>query len=165
MSETQIRGISICPVTDSEISLLLTLIKELAEYERMADEVVATPEILRESLLGPRPAAEAVIAYVADEPVGYAIYFHNFSTFLGRSGLYIEDIYVRPTARSKGIGKALMIYLARIARERNCLRIDWVVLNWNQLAIDFYEQLGANAIDEWTAFRLSGAALQKLSEQ
>jgi len=142
--------------------LLLDLIRELAEYERLADEVEATPGDMAESLFGGGAVAEAVIAEWAGEPVGFALFFRNFSTFVGRPGLYLEDLYVRESERGKGIGKALLLHLAGIARERNYGRMEWSVLNWNQPAIDFYHSLGAKPMDEWTVFRLDEKALADL---
>jgi len=152
------------PVTPGDVPLLLIFIKELAEYERLADQVVATEDVLRESLFGERPAAEALIAYLADQPVAFAIWFYNFSSFLGRPGLYIEDIYVRPHARGQGVGRAVLAYLACLARQRNCGRVEWLVLDWNTPAIDFYKGLGARPMDGWTVFGLTGADLQRLAD-
>jgi GNAT superfamily N-acetyltransferase len=151
------------PAVRSDVPLILELIKELAEYERLAHEVEATEEILRETLFGTRPYAEVVIARYDNAPVGYALYFHSFSTFVGRPGLYLEDVYVRPTMRGKGIGKALLIYLARLAVDRKCGRFEWSVLNWNEPSIRFYESLGAQPMNEWTVFRLAGDRLRRLA--
>ena len=153
------------PVTPGDVPLLLTFIKELADYERLADEVVATEDVLRESLFGEQPAAEALIAYLSDEPVAFAIWFYNFSSFLGRPGLYIEDIYVRPHARGQGVGQAVLAYLARLARQHNCGRMEWLVLDWNTPAIDFYKGLGAGPMDGWTVFSLTGADLERLADK
>ncbi|UCG31766.1 MAG: GNAT family N-acetyltransferase [Phycisphaerales bacterium] len=152
------------PVSESDVPLLLTLIKELAKYERLADKVEATEVVLRESLLGAQPAAEALIAYLGAEPVGYAIWFYNFSSFTGRPGLYIEDVYVRRHARSRGVGKALLLHLVRLAKERSCARMEWAVLDWNEPAISFYRGLGARPMDEWTIFRLDADDLSHLAE-
>jgi GNAT superfamily N-acetyltransferase len=152
------------PVSEDDVALLLTFIRELADYERLADKVVATELVLRESLLGARPTAEALIAYFGHEPVAYAIWFYNFSSFTGRPGLYIEDIYVRPHARGRGVGKALLLHLARLAKERNCARMEWAVLDWNEPAISFYRSLGARPMDEWTIFRLDAHDLSRLAE-
>jgi GNAT superfamily N-acetyltransferase len=148
---------------EEHLPLILSFIRELAEYERLSDEVVASEESLREALFGERPAAEVVISYYGDEAVGFALFFHNFSTFLSRRGLYLEDLYVRPEARGKGIGRAMLVHLARLARERNCGRFEWAVLDWNEPAINFYKSLGAVAMDEWTTFRLTGKALDHLA--
>jgi GNAT superfamily N-acetyltransferase len=153
----------IVPATRSDVPLILALIKELAEYERLAHEVVATEEILTETLFGDRAYAEVLIASYDGEPVGYALYFHSFSTFLGRPGLYLEDLYVRPSLRGKGIGKALLASLARIAVERKCGRLEWAVLNWNEPAIGFYKSLGARPMDTWTVYRVSGEPLAHLA--
>ena len=159
-----IPDLRIQPVSENDVALLLTFIRELAEYERLADKVVTTELVLRDSLFGARPAAEALIAYLNDEPVAFAIWFYNFSSFLGQPGLYIEDIYVRPHARGRGVGKALLLHLARLAKERRCARMEWSVLDWNQPAISFYKGLGARPMDEWTTFRLDAHALARLAE-
>lgn len=142
--------------------LLLELIRELAVYERLADEVEATPDVLAGSLFGEHAAAEAVIAECQGEPAGFALFFTNFSTFVGRPGLYLEDLYVREAFRGRGIGKGLLLHLAGIARERNYGRMEWSVLDWNKPAIDFYRSLGARSMDEWTVFRLDESALARL---
>ncbi len=156
-SELQIR-----PAVAADCSLILSLIRELAAFERLADEVVATVEDLQRSLFGPRPGAEVVIAEVAGNPVGFALYFGNFSTFLGRPGLYLEDLFVRAQHRGQGVGRALLGHLAAIARERGCGRFEWAVLDWNRKAIDFYESLGAQALDDWTIYRVTGDALERM---
>lgn len=150
------------PARPGDEPLVLTLIRELAEYERMLDEVQATEADVHASLFGPDAVAEAVIAEWVGEPVGFALFFRNFSTFVGRPGLYLEDIYVRPSHRGQGIGKALLLHLAAIARQRGYGRMEWSVLDWNQPAIDFYESLGARPMSEWTVFRLDEAALAAL---
>ena len=147
----------------SDIPLVLSFIRKLAEYEKLTLEVVATEETLRKSMFGARPVAEAVIAYWCGEPAGFALYFHNFSTFLGRPGIYLEDLFVEPAFRRKGIGKALFSHLAQVAEERDCGRLEWSVLDWNQPAIDFYLSLGAIARAEWTTYRLDGEPLKKLA--
>jgi GNAT superfamily N-acetyltransferase len=162
-SETPGR-LRISKATRADVSLILALIKELAEYEKLPHEVVATEDILKESLFGDRPYAEVVIASYDQQPVGYALFFHSFSTFVGRPGLYLEDVYVRPTMRGKGIGKALLVYLARLAVERRCGRFEWSVLNWNEPSIGFYKSLGAQPMDEWTVYRLAGESLQRLAQ-
>ena len=146
------------------MSLLLTLIKELADYERLAQHVVATDRDVRESLFGPSPAAEAVIARVGETPAGFALWFHSYSTFLAKRGLYLEDIFVRPEWRGKGIGRALLTCVARVAVERGCGRMEWSVLDWNEPAIGFYKKLGATPLDEWTVFRLTGEALEGVAK-
>ena len=145
-------------------ALLLELVRELAEYERLADEVEATPAVLAESLFGEQAAAEAVIAEWEGEVAGFALFFTNFSTFVGRPGLYLEDLYVREAFRGRGIGKGLLLHLAGIARKRHYGRMEWSVLDWNQPAIDFYHSLGAKPMDEWTVFRLDESALQRVGE-
>ncbi len=146
-----------------ELPLVLEFIRELAAYERLEHEVVATTEDLAAALLGPRPFAEVVFACLEQRPVGYALFFHNFSTFRGKPGLYLEDLYVRPHARGRGIGKQLLAWLARAALERGCARLEWWVLDWNAPSIAFYRSLGAIPQDEWTTMRLSGEALERLA--
>ena len=143
--------------------MILDLIKELAEYEKLSDQMVATEATLRHALFGARPAAEALIARVGGESAGFALFFHNFSTFLGRHGLYLEDLYVRPAFRGFGVGKALLRHLAGLALERGCGRFEWAVLDWNRPARDFYESLGAAANPAWVNYRISGAALERLA--
>ncbi len=140
---------------EKDIPLIFTFIKELAEYEKLSSEVKATEEILRESLFGSKSYAEVLIAEYENEPAGQAIFFNNFSTFIGRPGIYLEDIYVRPHLRGKGIGKSLLLHLINLAKERNCGRVEWAVLDWNKSAIDFYKSLRANPMDEWIIFRLA----------
>ena len=152
------------PATESDIPLILTFIKGLAQYEGLAHEVVATEKSLGESLFGPQASAEAVIAYSATEPVGFAVFFHNYSTFLGRSGLYLEDLFVLPEWRARGVGRRLLGYVANIAVTRDCGRLEWSVLDWNEPAIRFYRALGARPMAEWTVYRLAGEALERLSE-
>jgi GNAT superfamily N-acetyltransferase len=147
-----------------DVPTILSLIRDLAEYERAPNEVVATAEGLREVLFGARPAAEVVLALEGKMPVGFAVFFHNFSTWLGRAGLYLEDLFVRPDARGKGYGRALLVHLARIAQERGCGRMEWAVLDWNEPAIQFYRKLGAAPNEEWTVFRLTGGGIAKLAE-
>ena len=151
--------------TESDIPLILTFIKGLAEYEGLAHEVVATEENLRDSLFGPRASAEVVIAYSAKEPVGFAVFFHNYSTFLGRTGLYLEDLFVLPEWRRRGLGRALMGHVARIAVTRDCGRLEWSVLDRNEPAIRFYRALGARPMDQWTTYSLTGEALERLGEE
>lgn len=150
------------PATAADSATILSLIQALAEYEKLSHEVVATAETLRETLFGERPQAEAIIAEWEGQPAGFALFFHNYSTFLSRRGLYLEDLFVKPELRGRGIGKALFTRLARIAVERGCGRFEWSVLDWNEPAIGFYEALGAEPMSEWTVFRLSGEALRKL---
>ncbi len=150
--------------TIEDIPLILTFIKELAEFEKLLDEVTATEEILRETLFGDNPKAEVIIAYCDNNPVGFALFFHNFSTFLGKPGIYLEDLYVKPEIRGRGVGKKMLQYLAQLTLERNCGRLEWWVLDWNQQAIDFYRSIGAIAMDEWTVQRVTGDALKKLAQ-
>ena len=151
--------------TPDDVPLMLELIRELAEYEHEADSVQITPAQLREALFGARPAAEAVIARADGEAVGWALWFQNFSTWTGRPGLWLEDLYVRPQHRNNGAGKALLIYLARLCVERGYGRFEWSVLDWNAPSIAFYESLGAEAMAQWTNYRLSGDALRRLADR
>jgi GNAT superfamily N-acetyltransferase len=151
------------PASEADVPLILGFIRELAEYERMLDKVVATEALLHEQLFGARPGAEVLIARLEAEPVGFALFFHNFSTFLGRRGLYLEDLFVRPAYRGKGVGRALLAQLARTALARGCGRLEWWVLDWNAPAIGFYRALGAHAMSDWTVFRLSGEPLAALA--
>jgi GNAT superfamily N-acetyltransferase len=151
------------PATEHDIPLILALITALAEYERLTDQVVANEASLRASFFGPSPSAEVVIARIDAEPVGFAVWFHNYSTFLGRRGLYLEDLFVLPAWRGRGVGRALLTYLARVAVARGCGRMEWSVLNWNEPAIRFYESLGAQPMDTWTVYRLAGETLAKLA--
>jgi GNAT superfamily N-acetyltransferase len=153
----------ISPATEADVPLILRLIRALAEYERLGHEVVATDAMIRESLFGPTPHAHAVIARVDSEPVGFAIWFTTYSTFLSRPGIYLEDLFVLPAWRGKGIGRALLRHLARVAVEQKCGRIEWSVLDWNETAIRFYRGIGARAMDEWTVYRLSGDAIARLA--
>lgn len=154
----------IVSATEDDVPLVLRLIKGLAEYEKMSPDVVATEEGLRDALFGSRPAAEVVIGYEGDQPVGFALFFQNFSTFQGRPGLYLEDLFVIPDRRGRGYGRRLLQHLARTAVDRNYRRIEWTVLDWNEPAISFYKSLGARSMDDWTLFRLTGEALGQLAE-
>jgi len=158
-------SIEIRTAKKEDVHLILSFIKELAEYEHLAQEVVATEEMLTESLFGKDSITEVLLAYYNNKPVGFALFFHNFSTFLGRKGIYLEDIYVKPQHRGKGIGKALLVKLAKIAKERNCGRLGWAVLNWNKAAIEFFESLGAIPMDEWRTYRMAGKSLTKLADK
>jgi GNAT superfamily N-acetyltransferase len=149
--------------TKDDVSLILEFIKELASYEKLSHEVVATEEILTETLFGPKAHAEVIISYWDNQPIGFVLFFHNFSTFLGKHGIYIEDLYVKPEMRGKGIGLKLLQYIAQLGLERNCGRIEWWVLDWNETAIGFYNRIGAKAMDEWTVFRVDGQALTDLA--
>lgn len=158
-------GIRIEPATERDVPLVLSLIKALAEYEQLAHEVVATEEGLRRTLFGPGARAEVSIAYAGTEPIGFAVWFHNYSTFLGRAGLYLEDLFVSPQWRGRGVGRRLLAYVARIAVNRGCGRMEWSVLNWNEPALGFYRKLGARAMDDWTVYRLTGDALSRLASE
>jgi GNAT superfamily N-acetyltransferase len=154
----------IVPATKKDIPLIREFILELAEYERaLPGEAPVTEKDLADTLFGKRPAAEVLIAYLGDTPAGFALFFHNYSTWLGKRGIYLEDLFVRPAARKHGVGFALLRVLAKIAMDRDCGRVDWSVLNWNELAIDFYKQIGAKAMDDWTTFRLTGDTLAQIA--
>ena len=153
----------IVAAAEADVPLILGFIRQLAEYEKLSHEVVATENDLRDALFGDRPVAEVLLAYWNDQAAGFAVYFLNFSTFLGKAGIYLEDLFVDPAHRSKGIGKALLSRVARIADERACGRLQWAVLDWNRPAIDFYQSAGAVALGDWTIFRIAGAALRRLA--
>ena len=155
--------LSIRPATPDDVPLIRQLIAELADYERLAHAAVATDADLRAQLFGERPAAEVLVGEVDGEPAGFALFFHNFSTFLGKRGLYLEDLFVRPAARGVGLGRHLMAALARIAVQRDCGRFEWSVLDWNAPALGFYRSIGATGMDEWTVQRLEGDALRALA--
>ena len=159
------REVSVRAATEGDLPLILHLIESLAEYERLRDQCVATEEKLRATLFGDNPAAEVLIASIDSEPMGFALFFGNYSTFLAQPGLFLEDLFVKPEGRGKGVGHALLSSLARLAVERNCGRLEWNVLDWNELAISFYERIGAVPMDEWTTFRLTGDSLQKLANE
>jgi GNAT superfamily N-acetyltransferase len=156
-------ALSIDPARPQDVGLIVALVRELAEYERLLDQVVLTEQDLQRDLFGPRAVAEAVIAREGDAPVGFALWFHNYSTFAGRRGLYLEDLFVRPAFRGRGYGEALLRYLARMALDRGCARFEWSVLDWNEPALAFYRKLGAVPMDEWTVQRVSGEALVALA--
>lgn len=149
--------------TRDDIPLILQFIHELAAYEKLSHEVVATEALLTETLFGEKAHAEVILGYLDEKPVAFALFFHNFSTFLGRPGVYLEDLFVKPDARGHGIGKKMLGHLARLAKDRNCGRLEWWVLDWNEPAIGFYKKLGAKPMDEWTVFRVTGEALDKLT--
>ena len=152
------------PARVEDVPVILQLIRDLATYERAPHEVTATEEQLVDVLFGERPAAEVLLAFEGKSPVGFAVYFYNFSTWLGRPGLYLEDLFVRPDNRGKGYGRALLIELAKIARDRGCGRMEWAVLDWNEPAIKFYHSLGAKPMDEWTVFRLTRDGIARLAK-
>jgi len=155
--------LQVVPARTEDVPIVLGLINALAEYERMSDQVVATEQGLRACLFGDRPAAEVVLARADGSVVGFALFFHNFSTFLGRPGLYLEDLFVVPEWRGRGIGRKLMAHLAEIAVSRGCGRMEWSVLDWNRPAIGFYERIGASLLEDWRVCRLSGDSLARLA--
>ena len=154
--------LSIVAAEPADVPDLLTMIGELADFERLAHELAVTAPGLAEALFNPRPAAEAIIARVGGETAGFALYYRNFSTFVGREGLFLEDLYVRPAFRGQGVGRALLARVAQVASARGCGRMEWSVLNWNRRAIGFYEALGAKPINDWTIYRLDRAALEAI---
>jgi GNAT superfamily N-acetyltransferase len=156
--------IRIEPATPDDVPTIRALIGELADFERLSHEAQASDEQIHESLFGPKPGAEVIMARIGEDVAGFALFFHNYSTFLGRRGIYLEDLFVRPQFRGSGCGAALLRQLAKIAVERKCGRLEWSVLDWNQRAIDFYKALGAVPMDEWTVYRVTGPALEKLAE-
>jgi GNAT superfamily N-acetyltransferase len=160
MGEVLVRAAS-----EADVPLILSFIKELAEYERLSHEVVATEEALQKWLFRERPVAEVAIRDDGDEPAGFALFFHSFSTFLGRPGIYLEDLYMRPEFRRRGVGRVLLTHLARLAKECGCGRLEWSVLDWNRPAIGFYEGLGASPVDRWTVYRVSGEELEELTRR
>jgi GNAT superfamily N-acetyltransferase len=164
-AETRIEGFQIRKAGESDVPVVLDFIRKLAEYEKLAHEVVATEELLRKYLFGEDRVAEVVIGYYHGLPVGFALYFYNFSTFLGRPGIYLEDLFVLEQYRGKGFGKTLLAYLARMALERNCGRLEWAVLDWNEPSIYFYKSLGARLLEEWIINRVTGESLEKLAAQ
>jgi GNAT superfamily N-acetyltransferase len=152
------------PAVPDDVPTICALIRELAEFERLVDQFVATEDRLHESLFGSRPYAEVLMARHGNESVGFALFFHNYSTFRAQPGIYLEDLYVRPAHRGRGYGKALLSHIAQLAVKRNCGRFEWSVLDWNQRAVDFYKRLGAEPLDDWTMFRVTGAALERLGK-
>ncbi len=162
---TPIPDFTLREASETDAPLLLEFIRELAEYERLSHEVVATESLLREHLFGARPAAEAVIGFRGDEPVGFALYFSTFSTFVGRPGMYLEDVFIRPRWRGQGFGRAMLAYVARLAVRRGCGRLEWSVLDWNEPALGLYRSLGAVPMDEWTVQRLSGEAIERVASE
>jgi GNAT superfamily N-acetyltransferase len=158
-------SLSIRPATPDDLSLIASLIRALADYEKLADEVRFDEAVLGAKLFGARPYAEVIIGEIDGAPQGFALFFHNFSTFEGKPGIYLEDLFVRPEARGSGLGKALLARLAALAVERDCARLEWSVLDWNEPAIGFYKKLGARLMDEWTVMRVDGAALASLGAE
>ena len=153
------------PAKPADVPVIAALIRGLARFEKLEDQVALTDVLLAEGLFGPRPYAESVLAEVEGHPAGFALFFHSFSTFLARPGLYLEDLFVLPERRGQGIGRALLAHLARLAVERGCGRMEWAVLDWNQEAISFYERMGATAMSEWTTYRLTGEAIGRLARE
>jgi GNAT superfamily N-acetyltransferase len=156
--------ITIRPATTPDVPLILTFIRELAEYEKLTAEVTADEELLRATLFGPRPFAEALLGCADGEPVGFALFFHNYSTFLARPGIYLEDLYVRPGYRGRGVGKLLLTTVAQVAVERGCGRFEWAVLDWNTPSINFYQSLGAEMKSDWRIMRTTGVALERMAK-
>lgn len=156
---------NIRPATENDVSSIYSLIKELADYERLSHEVAATEEDIRQSLFGGRPFAEVLLGEYEDIPISYALFFYNFSTFNGKPGIYLEDLYVKPQYRSNGFGRRMLAHIARVAKEHNCGRFEWSVLDWNEPAIRTYDRLNAKPMKEWILYRLSGKALNKLADE
>jgi len=155
--------LQIRPATEHDVALVLEFIREIAEFEKLSHQVTATEALLQDSLFGPSPGAEVLLAYQDDSPAAYAVFFHTFSTFLGKRGIWLEDLFVRPAFRRQGIGKALLQHIASIAKERDCGRLEWAVLDWNTNAIEFYKGLGAEVLPDWRICRMTGAALDGLA--
>ena len=162
--QTKIQNFIIRESGVSDVPLILSFIRGLAEYEKLSHEVVATEEGLTETLFGKNAKAEVILGYYKNDPVAFALFFHNYSTFLGKPGIYLEDLFVLPEMRGKGFGKIMLSYLAKLAKERNCGRLEWSVLDWNEPALKFYESIGARKMDEWTTQRLDGEALSNLTK-
>jgi len=161
--QTSIDGLQLRLAEQSDVSQILQFITALAEYEKLLDQVVATEQKLLDTLFGDKPYAEVVIAEYQQQPAGFALFFHNYSTFLAKPGIYLEDLFVLPELRGKGIGKALITYLAQLTVTRDCGRLEWSVLDWNQPAIDFYQSLGATMLHDWRINRVTGASLQQMA--
>lgn len=161
--DTSIENLKIRETNEEDCSLILSLIKEMSEYEKLSDQVIATEESLKESIFS-NNRAETVILELDGKAIGYALYFYNFSTFIGKSGLYLEDIFIKKEVRGKGIGKEVFKFLAKKAKEEGCKRVEWVCLNWNEPSIKFYKSLGAVSMDDWTIYRLTEKEINKLSE-
>jgi len=162
-TSTGIADFTIKPATKKDVPVILSFIKKLADYERLSHEVVATEELLQRTLFGSRRTAEVVIGYFQNEPIGFVLYFHNFSTFVGRPGIYIEDLFVEEAFRRRGFGGALLAHIAKLAGERDCGRLEWSVLDWNEPAVNFYKKLGAVPMKEWTVFRVTEERLRHLA--
>lgn len=162
MNQTQV---SIAMAEEKDLKVILEFIEALAQYEKLRDACIATEDKLRDTLFADQPAAEVLIARIGGMPVGFALFFHNYSTFLAQRGLFLEDLFVKPEARGRGVGDALLSSLAALAIERDCGRMEWSVLDWNDLAIGFYKRIGAKPMDEWTTFRMTGSALRDLASK
>src|SRR5437867_3460253 len=162
--QASIPGCEIRPATEADVPIILSFIKKLAVYEKLAHEVIATEDSLRETLFRGLRTAEVAVGYLENKPVGFVLFFHNYSTFLGKPGLYIEDLFVDESHRRRGFGRALLLYVARLASERGCGRLEWSVLDWNGPAINFYKKLGAIPMSEWTVFRVTGESLVRLAK-
>jgi len=161
--QASIPGFEIRPATEADVPIILSFIKKLAVYEKLAHEVIATEDSLRETLFRGLRTAEVAVGYFENKPVGFVLFFHNYSTFLGKPGLYIEDLFVDEPFRRRGFGRALLVYVAELAEERNCGRLEWAVLDWNESAISFYKKLGAVPMSDWTVFRLTGESLHNVA--
>jgi GNAT superfamily N-acetyltransferase len=164
MSSSLLEQVRIEPAVPTDVTDIVGLIRELAEFERLLDQFVATEARLRESVFGPKPYAEVLMARLGQESIGFALFFHNYSTFRAQPGIYLEDLYVRPAFRGEGIGEAMLKRIAKLAVERGCGRFEWSVLDWNQRAVEFYKALGAEPLNEWTMFRVSGDSLIRLAQ-
>lgn len=160
---TAIAGFAIKPATKKDVPVILSFIRKLADYERLSHEVVATEELLQRTLFGQRRTAEVAIGFYNNDPIGFVLFFHNFSTFVGRPGIYIEDLFVEEAYRRRGFGGALLAYTAKLAVQRDCGRLEWSVLDWNEPAVNFYKKLGALPMNEWTVFRVTGDKLSQLA--
>jgi GNAT superfamily N-acetyltransferase len=160
---TSIQGFEIRAATEADAPVILSFVKQLARYEKLSHEVVATEASIRETLFGTRRVAEVAIGYLNGKPVGFVLFFHNYSTFLAQPGLYIEDLFVDQSYRRRGFGRALLLYVARLAQERQCGRLEWSVLDWNEPAIEFYKRLGAMPMSDWTVYRVTGDSLRRLA--
>lgn len=164
ITETEIAHFRLREPDEQDASVILGFISELAAYEKMTDDVIATEELIHKALFCDH-SAEAVIAEYHEQPVGFALYFYNFSTFVGRTGLYLEDLYIRPEIRGKGFGKAILRYLSRVAKERGCGRMEWTCLDWNEPSIRFYKSIGAEPVDGWTIYRMTGDAIDAFTAE
>ncbi len=162
---TKIKNFTIRPATERDAAVILSLIKGLAEYEKLSHEVVATEELLSATLFGPHPVAEVILGDYDGKPVSFALFFHNYSTFLGRPGIYLEDLFVKPEMRRRGFGKVMLAYVANLAKERQCGRLEWSVLDWNEPAWKFYKSIGAVPMDQWTVHRVTGEGINRLAAE